>query len=409
MVSVLVHVTVAVTEPTSSSVVKQRSSNAVEKGRELAYHSGLVPIRGPRKKKLGDGLGVGTSSNKEQTKIGMMRGGGGAKGRLYYTRPYYPNTRFHDSKSGKSSYYYECLDPPEDKNVEPTISPTQSPFGKINGDDEPTISPTVSPTLSPSEGNPSPESEPTTSPTLSPELEPTQSPTLSPELIPTQSPTLSPEGNPPEELEPTQSPTTSPTLSPEVNPTKSPSLSPTINPTLSPESSPTTTKPTKSPNNSIPLTNPTLSPSLSPTLTPTLSPVVPKQERIGIDGGRNEELNTNKATELTTTDDDIVFVWKQDTKKNETENNIKNETANNRRLYTSYGEGTAEERRLSHNWEYWGDTADNSSMNGKTDKTITKGGKTSKATKSSKRCVYYLRNRRRSPPQPAQRDDGNIG
>lgn len=371
MVSVLVHATVAVTEPTSSSVIKQRSSNAVEKGRELAYHSGLVPIRGPRKKKLGDGLGVGTSSNKEQTKIGMMRGGGGAKGRLYYTRPYYPNTRFHDSKSGKSSYYYECLDPPEDENVEPTISPTQSPFGKINGDDEPTISPTVSPTLSPSEGNPSPESEPTTSPTLSPELKPTQSPTLSPELIPTQSPTLSPEGNPsPEELEPTQSPTLSPEL--------------------------------------IPLTNPTLSPSLSPTLTPTLSPVVPKQERIGIDGGRNEELNTNKATELTTTYDDIVFVWKEDTQKNET-NNIKNETANNRRLYTRYGEGTAEERRLNHNWEYWGDTADNSSMNGKTDKTITKGGKTSKATKSSKRCVYYLRNIRRSPPQPARRDDGNIG
>lgn len=395
MVSVLVHVTVAV-----------KSSNAVEKGRELAYHSGLVPIRGPRKKKLGDGLGVGTSSNKEQTKIGIMRGGGGAKGRLYYTRPYYPNTGFHDSKSGKSSYYYECLDPPEDEDVEPTISPTQSPFGKINGDDEPTISPTVSPTLSPSEGNPSPESEPTTSPTLSPELEPTQSPTLSPELIPTQSPTLSPEGNPPEELEPTQSPTTSPTLSPEINPTQSPTLSPEGNP--SPEELEPTQSPTLSPE-LIPLTNPTLSPSLSPTLTPTLSPVVPKQERIGIDGGRNEELNTNKATELTTTDDDIVFVWKQDTKKNETENNIKNETANNRRLYTSYGEGTAEERRLNHHWEYWGDTADNSSMNGKTDKTITKGGKTSKATKSSKRCVYYLRNRRRSSPQPARRDDGNIG
>ena len=99
VLSVLVQITVAVTEPTLSSVhdvVRRRSSNAVEKGRELAYHSGLVPIRGPRKKKLGDGDLV--ASKKEQTKIGMKRGGG-AKGRLYYyTRPYYPNTRFHDSK-----------------------------------------------------------------------------------------------------------------------------------------------------------------------------------------------------------------------------------------------------------------------------------------------------------------------
>ena len=85
VVSVLVQITVAVTEPTSSSVRdvrRQSSSGSVEKGRELAYHNGLVPIRGPRKKKLGDG--VGTSSKKEQTKIGMKRGGG-AKGRLYYT------------------------------------------------------------------------------------------------------------------------------------------------------------------------------------------------------------------------------------------------------------------------------------------------------------------------------------
>ena len=47
--------------------------------------------------------------------------------------------------------------------------------------------------------------------------------------------------------------------------------------------------------------------------------------------------------------------------------------------------------------------------NSKADKTITKGGKASKATKLSKRCVYYLRNRRRSPPPLVRRDDGNVG